>query len=187
MDINIYFWINCFFTFSLLGYILECIVLTVEHRKFVYNRGFCHGPFCIIYGFGALGAAMLLSPVSDSMVKLYFCSMLMATTMELVTARIMITLFGTIWWDYSKKKYNYKGIICLESSLGWGLLGIVFFRLLNSQVQNTVSLIPSHNEKYVALALVSFYIADFLYSFRLERKERDEKQNESMIGKMRVN
>ena len=57
--VDLYFWINCFFTFSLIGYILECIVLTVENRKPVYNRGFGHGPFCIIYGFGAVGAAVL--------------------------------------------------------------------------------------------------------------------------------
>lgn len=187
MTINFYFWINCFFTFSLLGYILECVVLTLENRKLVYDRGFGHGPFCIIYGFGAVGAAALLGPVADHTVRLYFCSLLMATTMELVTARIMIWLFGAFWWDYSKKRYNYKGIICLESSLGWGLLGIIFFRILNVQVQSAVSRIPSHVGKYVALALLMFYAADFLYSFRVERKERDEKADDSVIGRMRVN
>lgn len=185
--INIYFWINCFFTFSLLGYILECLVLTFENRQFVYNRGFGHGPFCIIYGFGAVGAALLLAPLADNMVKLYFGSLLMATTMELVTARIMIWLFGAFWWDYSNKKYNYKGIICLESSLGWGILGIVFFRILNVQVQGAVSRIPAHMGKYVALSLMIFYTADFLYSFRREYRERGREQDEPVIGRMKVN
>ena len=102
------------------------------------------GLFALSMVFGAVGAAVLLRPVSDDMVKLYFASMLMATTMELITAKIMIRLFGAFWWDYSKKRCNYKGIICLESSLGWGLLGIIFFRILNVQVQNTVARIPSH-------------------------------------------
>lgn len=186
---DIYFWINCFFTFSLLGYILECIVLTLENRQIVYNRGFGHGPFCIIYGFGAVGAALLLSPLSDSMVKLYFGSMMMATTMELVTARIMIWLFGAFWWDYSRKRYNYKGIICLESSLGWGLLGILFFRILNVQVQRAVSRIPEQMGKYVAIALLAFYAADFLYSFRVEwkEKEREEEEESPVLGRMKVN
>lgn len=187
---NIYFWINCFFTFSLLGYIMECFVLTFENKQIVCNRGFGHGPFCIIYGFGAIGAALVLGPVSDSMVKLYFGSLLMATTMELVTARIMIWLFGTFWWDYSRKKYNYKGIICLESSLGWGLLGILFFRFLNVEVQGMVSRIPVRLDKYVALSLICFYSADFLYSFRREWKEKEkeeEDQEEEILGRMRVN
>ena len=185
-DIDIYFWINCFFIFSLMGYILECIVLTLENRKLVYNRGFGHGPFCIIYGFGAVGAALFLGPVADNMVKLYFASMLMATTMELVTARIMIWLFGAFWWDYSKKRYNYKGIICLESSLGWGLLGILLFRILNEQVQHAVERIPSHAGKYVALSLILFYAADFLYSFRVERRERELDDRPEILGRMKA-
>ena len=186
-EIDIYFWINCCFGFSLIGYVLECVVLSLENRKFIYNRGFGHGPFCIIYGFGAIGAALILRPVANNMVRLYFCSMLMATTMELVTARIMIWLFGAFWWDYSKKRYNYKGIICLESSLGWGLLGIVFFRLLNVWVQSAVSRIPAGIGKYVALSLLMFYAADFLYSFHLERREKDGAGDEPVIGRMRVN
>lgn len=183
---KIYFWINCFFTFSLLGYILECLVLTFENKQFVYNRGFGHGPFCIIYGFGAVGAALLLEPFSGSMVKLYFGSLLMATAMELVTARVMIRLFGEFWWDYSKKKYNYKGIICLESSLGWGLLGIIFFRILNGRVQGAVSMIPENLGKYVALSLVILYTADFLYSFRNELRDKERGKERPIIGRMRV-
>lgn len=184
---DIYFWINCFFTFSLLGYILECIVLTFENRQIVYNRGFGHGPFCIIYGFGAIGAAILLGPLSDSMMKIYFASMLMATTMELVTARIMIWLFGAFWWDYSNKKYNYKGIICLESSLGWGLLGILFFRILNNHVQGIVARIPQNFGKYVAITLVIFYASDFLYSFRRELREKETESDTVIVGRMKVN
>lgn len=183
---DIYFWINCFFIFSLFGYVLECFVLTFENKQLVYNRGFGHGPFCIIYGFGAVGAAMLLSPLSDNMVKLYFGSLLMATTMELVTARIMIWLFGAFWWDYSHKKYNYKGIICLESSLGWGLLGIIFFRILNFRVQAVAASIPVHLEKYVAVALVLFYVSDFLYSFRREWREKEAGEGDPVIGRMRM-
>ena len=184
---NIYYMINWFFLCSLLGYLLECVVLTYENRTPVLNRGFGHGPFCIIYGFGAIGANLLLSPLADSAVKLYMAAMIMATIMELITARAMIRLFGSFWWDYSMKKFNYKGIICLESSLGWGLLGIVFFRLLNVWVQGAVSRIPAGIGKYVALSLLMFYAADFLYSFHLERREKDGAGDEPVIGRMRVN
>lgn len=186
---TIYQWINCFFAFSLFGYLLECMVLTYENRKLVYNRGFGHGPFCIIYGFGALGAWILLRPIADDMVKLYFASMMMATTMELVTAGIMIRLFGAFWWDYSNKRCNYKGIICLQSSLAWGLLGIMFFRILNVQVQQLVARIPDHLEKYIAVALVLFYLSDFTYSFREELRDREDGQEElePVIGRMKVN
>ena len=91
---NIYSFINWFFLYSFLGYLLECVVLSVEYKRPVADRGFGHGPFCIIYGFGALGACMLLSPVSGRPIELYTASMAMATTLELVTANIMVRLFG---------------------------------------------------------------------------------------------
>ena len=106
-------YINWFFLYSFLGYLLECIVLTVEYKRPVVDRGFGHGPFCVIYGFGAVGACLLLSPLSDHPIELYTASMTMATTMELITANVMIRLFGSFWWDYSHKPFNYRGIICL--------------------------------------------------------------------------
>lgn len=106
---GIYHIVIWFFLCSLLGYLLECVVLSAEHKTPVLNRGFGHGPFCIIYGFGALGASILLKPVSDSYVELYLASMIMATLMELFTASVMIHLFGSFWWDYSEKPFNFKG------------------------------------------------------------------------------
>ena len=182
---NIYYMINWFFLCSLLGYVLECIVLTYENRTPVLNRGFGHGPFCIIYGFGAIGANLLLSPLAGSPVKLYLAAMIMATFMELVTARAMIRLFGSFWWDYSKKKFNYKGIICLESSLGWGLLGIVYFRFLNGFPLHLAGYVPQRFEKRMAVILVLFYLIDFIYCLRVQIRERDE-EHEPVIGRLSV-
>lgn len=72
---NVYDFINWFFMYSFLGYLLECIVLSAEYKRPVVDRGFGHGPFCVIYGFGALGACMLLRPVSGSPMELYTASM----------------------------------------------------------------------------------------------------------------
>ena len=146
---TIYHMINWFFAFSLFGYLLECVVLSYENKTPVLNRGFGHGPFCIIYGFGALGACFILQPFADSPVKLYFASMILATIMELITAGMMIHLFGAFWWDYSKKSFNYRGIICLQSSLAWGILGILFFRYLNGFVHSMEGRIPNTYEKQV--------------------------------------
>ena len=184
-EMNIYYMINWFFLCSLLGYLLECVVLSCENRTPVLNRGFGHGPFCIIYGFGAMGANLFLGPISDRPLLLYMSSMSMATCMELVTAGVMIRLFGSFWWDYSKKKCNYKGIICLESSLGWGLLGIVYFRFLNGFLMRLAGFVPHRFEKRLAVALVLFYLTDFLWCLRHQIKNRGEEQ-EQVIGRLSV-
>lgn len=181
---TIYHMINWFFMFSLLGYLLECVVLTCENRTPILNRGFGHGPFCIIYGFGAMGACTLLEPVAGRAVTLYFATMFMATTMELVTAFLMIRLFGSFWWDYSKKPFNYKGIICLESSLAWGFLGIFFFRFLNGFVHNLVGYVPERFGKFLAVSLVVFYVLDFAYCVREQLRDDDE-EAEPVIGRLK--
>ena len=93
--------------------------------------------------------------------------MAMATTMELVTANIMVRLFGSFWWDYSRKPFNYKGMICLESSLGWGLLGLFFFYFLDIRVRAAVFSLPGHVGPVLAVGLTMFYLVDFIRCFRL--------------------
>lgn len=183
---DIYHIVIWFFLCSLLGYLLECVVLSAEHKTPVLNRGFGHGPFCIIYGFGALGASILLKPVSDSYVELYLASMIMATLMELFTASVMIHLFGSFWWDYSEKPFNYKGIICLESSLGWGFLGIVYYGFLNGFLHRLVGLVPESLEKGLAMSLLVFYIFDFLCSFRQALREDRDGEEELVIGRLSI-
>lgn len=183
---TIYHMINWFFAFSFFGYLLECVVLSYENRRLVINRGFGHGPFCIIYGFGAMGAYLILQPFAHRLIPLYFASMLMATAMELVTAYVMIRLFGSFWWDYSKKAYNYKGIICLESSLGWGFLGIIFFKFLDGFIHYLVSFIPKAAEGKVAVILLVFYLIDFTYTMRMQMKDSDDDDETPMVGRLKV-
>ncbi|MEY8353045.1 putative ABC transporter permease [Lachnospiraceae bacterium 54-53] len=184
---SIYHRINCFFLFSFLGYLLECVVLSYENKRLVLNRGFGHGPFCIIYGFGAMGAVLLLKPLADNPVRLYFAAMAMATFMELVTAHMMIRLFGSFWWDYSQKPLNYKGIICPESSIAWGFLGIFFFRFLNGFVNQMAGKVPGYFERMVAVSLLVFYMGDFIYTMRLQLKAACEEDDDtSMIGRLKV-
>ncbi|MDO4295970.1 MAG: putative ABC transporter permease [bacterium] len=184
---TMYHMINWFFALSFFGYVLECVVLSLENHKLVLDRGFGHGPFCIIYGFGAAFACLMLEPFVGQPLRLYFASMLLATSMEMVTAGAMIYLFGEFWWNYSEKPFNYKGIICLESSIGWGFLGLVFFGMLNRTIHALVALIPQQAGKILAVSLVLFYLSDFVYCVhqRLSGQEEVEEGEES-IGRMKV-
>lgn len=182
---TMYHMINWFFLFSFLGYLLECLVLSIEYRRPVMNRGFGHGPFCIIYGFGAVGAYLLLRPFAANPVMLFLASMVMATCMEIVTAELMIRLFGSFWWDYSRKPFNYRGIICLESSIGWGFLGIIFFRFLDGFVHRVVAMVPEAHEGKLAGLLLMFYLMDFAYCMRL-RLNGDDDDDPDVVGRLKV-
>lgn len=164
-----------FFAYSFLGYVLECIVLTVEKRSVVVNRGFAsHLPFCIIYGFGAMTGYAVLEPLADNAVLLFLAGALGATVFEFLVAQIQIRLFGDFWWDYHKKRLNYRGIVCLESTLAWGIAAILVVRVAHRAVVGLVSRIPSHIAVVLAVGLVAAYLADFAWSARAAARQRRE-------------
>lgn len=180
----IYVLVNWFFLFSFIGYILECIVLSIETHSKVTNRGFCHLPICIIYGFCAVLATIILSPLMVSPFLIFMTSMILATTAELITAHIMVKMFGGFWWDYSMKRFNYKGMISLETSLGWGLVGIIFFYFLNGAMLNVVASIPSVLGIMIASSLTIVYVLDFIYcSYRRFTGQEDDTEG---VGRKKV-
>lgn len=157
--------INAFFCYSFLGWAMECVV--IRREKGVWeNRGFVHAPFCIIYGFGAMLGYVFLRPFSGNLVLLAVVGAALATVLEYLTARLMLRLFGTLWWDYSEKRYNYKGILCLESSIGWGAIAVLLFTVLHHWMFFAVTRIPRMIAPALAAFLVCWYVVDFILSVR---------------------
>ena len=121
--------VNAFFFYSFFGWVMECIVIRRE-RGIWENRGFVHLPFCIIYGFGAMLGFVVLRPLARSYPLLFLVGAILATVLEYITGRLMLHLFGRLWWDYSGKPFNYQGIVCLESTIGWGIISVLLFAVL---------------------------------------------------------
>ena len=107
---------------------VSCTDMSFCNHKLT-NRGFGKGPFCPIYGFGGVLGYLILSPLRGKLVKLYFLGAILATTFEYLVGIGMIRFLGELWWDYNNKPFNYRGIICLESTVAWGFyaIGIVQF------------------------------------------------------------
>jgi len=164
LGMDLYYFLNCFFIYSFLGWIMECIVIYVEEKELV-NRGFIKGPLCTIYGAGALGVYFLLGPLQGNVIYLFLLGSTLATLFEYITAKLMIYLFGDFWWDYSNKPLNYKGILCLESTIAWGFLVVFLFLYIHPFVEFIISLYPVSVGK-VLVSIVSFlYCVDFSTSF----------------------
>ena len=162
--------INLFFVFSFLGWFMECLVIRRE-KGYFENRGFVKGPFCIIYGFGALAAYGLMQSLADRWLLLYLCGAVGATLFEYATACLMQRLFGKFWWDYQDKPCNYRGMICLESTVGWGFVAIFIVRFLYGALQANVEMLPDRYGIVLAALLFLIYTVDFLQSlFKARRR-----------------
>lgn len=165
IDMGLFYLLNCFFVYSFCGWVFECIVMTYENKA-ITNRGFTKGPFCIIYGLGAMFVYIFLRPLSGNYWALFLCGMVMATLLELITAKIMTHIFGGFWWNYNNKKFNYHGVICLESSLCWGVMSMCTFTFFQPAVERIVNFYYPAYGRIVALILLAIYLIDFSTSFR---------------------
>lgn len=193
--VDIYHILNWFFIYSFLGWVWETGYVSVKHGKFV-NRGFVSGPFCTIYGFGALSVYLILKPVSDNLFLLYVGGVIVATALEYVTAVLMESIFHTSWWDYSDQKYNFQGRICLGVSLGWGVFTVALFRIIHPVVESIVALYPVIVGKIAVTAIGIYWMVDFCFSaaaasklharIPVWEKTLEEMQNE-IVMKIREN
>lgn len=167
---DVYHIIQWFLIYSIIGWVVESIFMSICNRKLT-NRGFIKGPICPIYGIGALTVYFVLSPFQGRYVMLYILGLILATTIEYVTARIMIFLFGQVWWDYNEKPFNYKGILCLESSVAWGFYTIFFFMFGHQAVMKFVDSYQVGVGKILAVILICYYLVDFTICVFKEKED----------------
>lgn len=163
MGIDFYHLINWFILYSFFGWLWETCYVSAKRRKYV-NRGFINGPFCTIYGCGAVSVYVILKPVSGNLLWLYLGGVVVATVLEYITAVLMEMIFHTSWWDYSDDKFNFQGRICMRASLGWGFFTVLLFRVLHPVVEYIVALYPVFAGEIGVCVIGVIYAVDFGFS-----------------------
>lgn len=133
-----------FFFYSAIGWLGESIYCSIGERKLI-NRGFLKGPMCPIYGTGALAMALTLTPVKNLDIRIpifghnllitpllvFIVGMIVCDIVEFITSVLMEKLFHARWWDYSNKKFNIQGRICLGHTFYWGIASILFLYIVH--------------------------------------------------------
>ena len=177
-------WLFFFYLYCFCGWIFESTFVSLKSRKFV-NRGFMRGPFLPIYGSGAIMMLVVSMPFQDNIFLTYIAGCIGATALELVTGELMEALFKVRYWDYSNQKFNYKGHICLSSTVAWGFLTIFMTEFLHKGVERIIFILPSEAVTVLTVAASFYIVADFTLSFKAALDLRDvlmglEKAKEEM-------
>lgn len=158
-------WILFFYIYSVCGWVFESSYVSLLKKKWT-NRGFLRGPFLPIYGSGAVMMLFVSQPFQDNLILTFVAGMVGATLLELVTGMVLEALFKVKYWDYSNQKYNYKGYICLSSSLVWGFFTVAMNRWLHPLVLDIFAFIPDVLE-YIGVAVVTIlFVVDTITSVR---------------------
>lgn len=152
-----------FFIYSFLGWLLETVVASAKGKNFA-NRGFISAPFCMIYGMAGVVLAVVLADLKREPVFLFLGSALIATAIEWICAKSLERLGKRRWWDYSGKRFNLDGYICLSYSLLWGALGCVAMYVGNDAVTALYRLMPTLLGKLIIWILVPVTALDGILS-----------------------
>lgn len=140
--LEFYHYLWFFIIYAFLGWCCEVVYAVAVTGEFV-NRGFLNGPFCPIYGFGAVGVVLALTPLSDNLILLFMGSVLLTSLLEFISGFILEKIFHSKWWDYSDKPFNIGGYVCLAFSLMWGIGCIFVVKLLHPAVEQLVMHLPN--------------------------------------------
>lgn len=148
-----------FILYSVCGWIMETLLYAVRKKQAV-KRGFLFGPLCPIYGVGVLLCMFLFYGKIENIFVLFFVGMLVCTVLEYVTHFVLEKLFHATWWDYSTKKFNIKGRICLQNSLFFGAGVVLIVKGLQPFVISLTHRIPRPVLLGLFFVLYTMFVVD---------------------------
>ncbi len=162
-----------FIIYSFLGWLMEVLCSLVEQKKFV-NRGFLIGPICPIYGYGVLAIIFLIGKDTSDILGVFLKAILICSILEYFTSYFMEKIFKARWWDYSKRKFNINGRICLETMLPFGILGCTVVYLIHPLIIRFINILSSTLTIVIAVIIFIIYLVDNAISFNVMNKIKIE-------------
>ena len=163
MEINVSVYFILFIIYAMIGWFIEIINGLIQTKKFV-NRGFLIGPYCPIYGVGGILITLLLSKYYDDPIVLFFMGIAVCGILEYLTSYIMEKFFKARWWDYSQRKFNLNGRVCLGTIIPFGILGLMVTYVTNPFLLGKLELIPEMWLNIVSGILFAIYVVDNIVS-----------------------
>ena len=188
---NIELYILIFFIYAFAGWCLESIgsIFNPKVKKFI-NRGFLIGPYCPVYGIGVVLVSILLKKYTNDIPALFFLAILICGTLEYFTGYIMEKLFNARWWDYSSKKFNINGRVCLDTLLPFGIIATLIINKINPLILKYLNEL-SNNTLHITVGILGvIFIIDFIISFKIilsfKGEIHDSKDNtEEIVNKVK--
>ena len=138
MDLSeLFLW---FFFYSILGWLYESLFCSIFGERRFINRGFLLGPYCPIYGTGAILCWLVLKN-NTNIFEVFVIAAVLCSIVEYITSYCMEKIFHARWWDYSNMPFQLHGRICLYGGIIFGSGVVVIRFLVQPNIMKLTSLI----------------------------------------------
>ncbi len=155
-------YILLFFFYSAAGWLLESVYCSIGEKKII-NRGFLTGPVCPIYGTAAIVITVLIyNPFRDKPLMVFILGIILCDTVEYITSYVMEKLFAARWWDYTYELLNLGGRICLKHSLYWGVISVIFVKVIHPAVDGLYAKINGPHIYYIFAVILTVFLIDLI-------------------------
>lgn len=154
-------YISYFIIYSFIGCLLETTFGLITKGVVESRQSFLFGPFCIIYGIGAILIIKFLEQSRGRVLKIFLISCIIGTLTEFLMSYFCEIIFHFKWWDYSGMKGNLAGRTCLYFSTMWGILGIILIQIVNPFLNKVLEFIEnsvSHQILKISICLVAGFL-----------------------------
>ncbi len=162
--INVFYYVALFAIYSFMGWIIEAIYRSITQKKFV-NAGFLYGPFIPLYGIGAAFIIILQNIFHTwHTVPRFLIFGLALTVLEYAVGFLYEKIFKMTLWDYSENKLNLNGRVCLQFSIFWTALALIFATLIHPVALSAIIALDAVYIKIAAVTFVIYCLTDFAFS-----------------------
>lgn len=158
-----------FFLFSVAGWCMEVTLKFIQYRRFI-NRGFLIGPYCPIYGWGAVAVTLIVGGLlarRGTVGETFLAGMVVCGALEYFTSWYMEKLFHARWWDYSTKPMNLHGRIWIGNLLLFGAASVVIVKGIVPFLLRALGKIPALTVEIMAGCIVVLMLLDNIVSHYL--------------------
>ena len=155
-----------FLIYSIIGWTIETSLAMIKSNKFV-DRGFLIGPYCPIYGCGAIIMILYLTKYKNDLLTVFILGIFICSTLEYITSYLMELLFKTRWWDYSNHKFNLNGRICGQNCLLFGIGGIIVIYAIHPIIIKLINIIPKNIFITITIIILIIFITDIVFSLNV--------------------
>lgn len=158
-------WLSFFYFYCFFGWCFESTYVSLKSHKFI-NRGFMKGPWLPLYGSGAICVLFITLPFQQDWRLVYLIGALAATLLEYVVGTAMVSLFKVRYWDYSNRKIQLHGHICLSSTIAWGFLSLLMVYVVHEPVADFILSLNNDLVMAITFFITVFMVYDFANAFR---------------------
>lgn len=149
--------------YSMAGFVIETVFGAFTKGVIESRKSFLYGPFCAIYGIGAISMIVFLKN-EKSNGKIFLKGAIIGAFVEYAMSFICEKYYGVTWWDYSNMWLDIQGRTCLFYAVSWGILAIVLIKFVNPYVDKFIDIIRQKKAIFqvVTVLLIAFFSVDAL-------------------------